>query len=267
VLFFSEGFSGGVCAAGGTHQAQGFEFQLPFNGEETKTTQTNWRLCLKCHAMFYNVPNKHGCPAGGAHAADSKYPYSLAHDVRETARAQSAWRFCNKCNAMFYDGFADKGHCAAGGAHVAQGFNFVLEHGSAVTEPPPPPPAPTRPIRILGKRPLPPPPPAKAPTAPPTQTANEWLTSADYQREFDAKKSQFYPANIEGRCHNGREEFRAVWKVRPAESAFESYHVLTKQQFEDKKNTLREQGYSLESSAVFQDCNNVTKYQATWLRK
>jgi hypothetical protein len=29
---------------------------------------------------------------------------------------------------MFYDGYPDKGHCAAGGAHLAQGFNFVLPH-------------------------------------------------------------------------------------------------------------------------------------------
>src|SRR5262249_32229890 len=119
----------------------------------------------------------------------------------------------------------------------------------------------------LGKRRLPPelstPPPPTASTPPPTP----WLTSAEYQREFDSNQSQFYPAKIEGRCNNGREEFRAVWKVRPAESAFESHTGMTKQQFEDKQNALREQGYSLESSGVFQDCNNVTKYQATWLKK
>ena len=207
VLFFSEG-SSGVCAAGGTHQAQGWEFTLPYDGPETKTTQTNWRLCRNCHAMFYNgFPNKGRCPAGGAHVADNTFRYALLHDVPETPKAQAAWRFCNKCNAMFYDGFPDKGHCAAGGAHVAQGFNFVLPHGSAVTEAPAPPPNDTpRPIRHLGKI-----------TPPPTP----WLTSAEYQREFDAKQSEFYPAHIEGRCNNGREEFRAVWKVRPAESAFE----------------------------------------------
>ena len=61
-----------------------------------------------------------------------------------------------------------------------------------------------------------------------------WLTSAEYQREFDARKSEFYPANIEGRCHDGREEFRAEWKKRPLQSAFESHHGITKQQFEDR---------------------------------
>jgi hypothetical protein len=41
---------------------------------------------------------------------------------------QGAWRFCQKCHAMFFDGFPNKGNCAAGGGHDAQGFNFVLPH-------------------------------------------------------------------------------------------------------------------------------------------
>jgi hypothetical protein len=41
---------------------------------------------------------------------------------------QPDWRFCNKCQAMFYDGYPNKGRCAAGGAHVAQGYNFVVPH-------------------------------------------------------------------------------------------------------------------------------------------
>jgi hypothetical protein len=42
---------------------------------------------------------------------------------------QPNWRFCNKCNAMFFDGYADnKGHCPAGGAHVAQGFRFLMHY-------------------------------------------------------------------------------------------------------------------------------------------
>jgi hypothetical protein len=31
---------------------------------------------------------------------------------------------------MFYDGYPGKGACSAGGGHVAQGFQFVLPHGS-----------------------------------------------------------------------------------------------------------------------------------------
>lgn len=95
---------------------------------------------------------------------------------------------------------------------------------------------------------------------------NGWLTSAEYQRQFDARKSEFYPSNIKGRCHNGREEFRAEWKKLPLASAFESRHVLIKQQFEDRDKALREQGYSPVFTEVFQDCNGVSRYQATWLK-
>ena len=51
--------------------------------------------------------------------------------TRKPTLFQGNWRFCNKCFAMFFDGFPGKGVCAAGGAHDAQGFNFVLPHDSA----------------------------------------------------------------------------------------------------------------------------------------
>ena len=41
---------------------------------------------------------------------------------------QVAWRFCQKCEAMFFDGYPNKGICAAGGGHEAEGFDFVLPH-------------------------------------------------------------------------------------------------------------------------------------------
>jgi len=46
------------------------------------------------------------------------------------APVQDGWRFCNKCHAMFFAP-AGEGTCAAGGGHVAQGFNFVLTHDVA----------------------------------------------------------------------------------------------------------------------------------------
>ena len=46
---------------------------------------------------------------------------------------QSSWRFCNKCNAIFFNGYPSKGRCPAGGAHVAQGYEFVLPHDVAET--------------------------------------------------------------------------------------------------------------------------------------
>jgi uncharacterized paraquat-inducible protein A len=44
------------------------------------------------------------------------------------APTQDQWRYCNKCHVLFFDGYANKGHCPAGGGHRAQGFNFILPH-------------------------------------------------------------------------------------------------------------------------------------------
>ena len=92
------------------------------------TGQSDWRLCEKCRAMFFNgYQSKGHCPAGGSHVAVGS-TFSLPHDLRGTPTTQTDWRFCSKCEAMFYDGRPGKGRCGAGGSHVAQGFNFVLPH-------------------------------------------------------------------------------------------------------------------------------------------
>ncbi|WP_432019270.1 hypothetical protein [Streptomyces sp. 1222.5] len=41
---------------------------------------------------------------------------------------QDRWRFCQKCFVMFYWGYPADGVCPAGGAHSAQGYNFVLPY-------------------------------------------------------------------------------------------------------------------------------------------
>jgi hypothetical protein len=46
---------------------------------------------------------------------------------------QDSWRYCQKCEAMFYAGYPDQGVCAAGGAHSAQGFGFVLPWSNPAT--------------------------------------------------------------------------------------------------------------------------------------
>ncbi|MBD1847860.1 hypothetical protein H6F89_31665 [Cyanobacteria bacterium FACHB-63] len=128
VMFYTNAESNS-CAAGGTHEPQGYQFRLPFGGSETPTAQRNWRCCKKCQAMFFNGYSRKGrCPAGGNHVADHTFPYVLPHDVPGTPTAQTDWRFCTKCQAMFFDGYPDKGQCAAGESHVAQGYNFVLPH-------------------------------------------------------------------------------------------------------------------------------------------
>ena len=51
-----------------------------------------------------------------------------------SAATQDAWRYCRKCHVMFFDGFPNKGRCAAGGGHVAQGFNFILPYNASETK-------------------------------------------------------------------------------------------------------------------------------------
>ena len=50
------------------------------------------------------------------------------------ASVQEQWRYCRKCHVMFYDGYPNKGRCAAGGGHLAQGFNFLLPYNVPETK-------------------------------------------------------------------------------------------------------------------------------------
>jgi hypothetical protein len=58
----------GVCAAGGGHEAQGFNFNL--SHDIPGPGQPDWRFCHKCHILFYDgYPEKGSCPAGRGHEA------------------------------------------------------------------------------------------------------------------------------------------------------------------------------------------------------
>jgi hypothetical protein len=92
------------------------------------STQSDWRFCQKCQALFYDgYPDKGHCVGGGGHQA-AGYNFMPSYNLPETPTAQTAWRYCTRCHAMFFDGYPDKGKCAAGGAHSAQGYVFVLPH-------------------------------------------------------------------------------------------------------------------------------------------
>jgi len=122
------------------HRPAGYVFILPFNEPATPTAQDNWRNCWKCQAMYFDGHadgNKGKCPSGGGHEGHGGDPktfnFVLPFNVPWTPTAQDNWRNCWKCQAMYFDGFADKGACAAGGAHEGHGddprtFNFVLPH-------------------------------------------------------------------------------------------------------------------------------------------
>jgi hypothetical protein len=57
---------------------------------------------------------------------------SLADRAYAQTGDQPDWRFCNKCSVMFFDGYPNnKGRCQAGGAHVSQGFRFLMHYDPA----------------------------------------------------------------------------------------------------------------------------------------
>jgi len=56
---------------------------------------------------------------------------AVRYGTKQPTPVQEGWRFCRKCQAMFFDGYPGKGVCPAGGAHAAEGFNFVLPHDVA----------------------------------------------------------------------------------------------------------------------------------------
>ena len=68
-MFFDGYSTKGVCAGGGGHRAQGFNFVLPHD-VATSLGQPDWRFCDKCASMFFDGYSTKGvCAAGGGHRA------------------------------------------------------------------------------------------------------------------------------------------------------------------------------------------------------
>lgn len=152
-LFYDGYADKGKCSAGGSHEAIGFIFEIPYNFHDTYYMQGKWRFCGKCNVMFYNgYEDKGKCSAGGGHEAIG-FNFFLPHNTAANVYNQGDWRYCGRCHALFYDGYQDKGNCPAGGGHQAIGFNFVLPHRgpqatypspiSYPSQPSPPPPPPS----------------------------------------------------------------------------------------------------------------------------
>jgi hypothetical protein len=96
----------------------------------------------------------------------------------------------------------------------------------------------------------------------------QWMTSAQYQMAFNNKvREGFYPSKVEGRCHDGVEEFRVEWKGTPLGTSFASHHGVTKGFYDNKNREYTASGYSLETLNTFKDCSGVERYQATWFRR
>jgi len=95
-----------------------------------------------------------------------------------------------------------------------------------------------------------------------------WTTSAEYHQAFEKRmKDGYYPSWVEGRCEDGCEKFHAEWKGLPLGAGFASYHGLTKESYDAKKQEYTSKGYSQVCLTIFKDCSGTERYQATWFRK
>jgi len=101
-----------------------------------------------------------------------------------------------------------------------------------------------------------------------TVPGSQWMTSAQFQREFDARAQKgFYPHEVEGECQSDGEKFRAEWKAIPSGASFFAHHGMTRQDYERRNQEYPSKGYSLVSVKHFKDCAGIDRYQATWLKR
>ena len=102
---------------------------------------------------------------------------------------------------------------------------------------------------------------------PPVTGNTEWWTPSQFQEEFNRRVGEgFYPDEIEGRCEDGSEKFRALWKGIPLGASFYTYNTMTKEDYDAKNTKLTSDGYSLKFLNSFKDCSGVDRYLATWLK-
>ncbi len=100
------------------------------SGRKSSSAQLNW-LPVEQGATAYLEPGGIEVTIAGYDASRSVASVRIHGDVWPPAPGQPNWRYCRKCQAMFYDGYPAKGGCPAGGAHVASGWNFVLQHDTS----------------------------------------------------------------------------------------------------------------------------------------
>jgi hypothetical protein len=127
----------GPCVVNGQHEAQGFNFNLPYDNPEVANTQAFWRYCNVCHGLFYNGPDGKvvgRCINGRGHTNSGSFNFVLRHSLPEAPGMQGKWFYCRNCGLMNYGPFI--GHCIVekdpGGGVIGhddtQSFDFTLPH-------------------------------------------------------------------------------------------------------------------------------------------
>lgn len=101
-----------------------------------------------------------------------------------------------------------------------------------------------------------------------SQNPAAWMSTGEYVQDFVKQRDRdLYPSKVEGRLRDGIEEFRAEWKPASGLMAWQSYHWMTKEDFEKKNDDFTNQGYSRESLTTFKDRSGAVRYLATWTRQ
>jgi len=113
-----------VVQRNGGHLAIGWDFRIPndHQGATATSGQWQWRLCAKCHGLFFCPSDTPVgvCPAGDAHVPIG-WIFVLPNDHQgaTAATGQQDWRPCDKCSGLFWAPGADPSRtvCPAGGQH------------------------------------------------------------------------------------------------------------------------------------------------------
>jgi hypothetical protein len=100
------------------------------------------------------------------------------------------------------------------------------------------------------------------------QRFSKWMTSAEYQQEFDTRCQQkLYPVNVQGKNENGIAMYRAVFADYPrSRFSFQARHGLSKERYSQLRNELFAQGYHQLFVHTFVDSSGQLRYSATWTK-
>jgi hypothetical protein len=126
-----QGGPNGCAKDHGRHEAAGYNFLLPHDIAEDPGTQTRWRFCGKCTALFFSDAGNGHCPSDNGSHAPAGFVFTLQHSTPESLDRQTNWQRCTKCSCLYFDGFPDNGSCPLDGqGHESDpvSFRFTLAH-------------------------------------------------------------------------------------------------------------------------------------------
>jgi hypothetical protein len=95
----------------------------------------------------------------------------------------------------------------------------------------------------------------------------EWMTTERFRREFAAWSRSHYPASIEGRCADGREEYRSEWTPVPEGTGYYAWYGVGRAWFDRRNREYAAQGFQLAAGSQFVDCAGAERFQGTWIRR